>query len=81
MRDGASAVFEVEDTGIGIPDGKLETIFEPFIQLDRDLTRPKDGAGLGLAISRDLAHAMNGTLTVESEIGRGSTFTLRLPAA
>jgi signal transduction histidine kinase len=79
--DGDNAVFEVRDTGIGIPGGRLGTIFEPFVQLDRDLTSSKDGTGLGLAISRELAHAMNGSLTVTSEVGRGSTFVVTLPRA
>ena len=70
----------IEDTGIGIPAGKLETIFEPFMQLRDTLADRASGIGLGLAISRDLARAMNGDLTVESTEGRGSRFTLSLPA-
>jgi signal transduction histidine kinase len=69
----------VRDTGIGIPREKLEVIFEPFVQVRADLTRTAEGTGLGLAISRDLAEAMNGTLTVESVKGEGSTFSLTLP--
>jgi PAS domain S-box-containing protein len=70
---------EVHDTGIGIPREKQATIFDPFVQVGRRLDRPGEGVGLGLAISRDLAHAMGGDLTVESEPGRGSVFTLTLP--
>jgi PAS domain S-box-containing protein len=69
----------VRDTGIGIPRDKLETIFEPFVQLDRALTRTASGTGLGLAISRDLARAMNGDLVAHSEDGRGAEFVLTLP--
>jgi signal transduction histidine kinase len=59
----------------------MRRIFEPFVQLDRQLSRPVEGVGLGLAISRALARAMNGDLTVESTPGAGSTFTLVLPTA
>jgi PAS domain S-box-containing protein len=69
----------VEDNGAGIPAEKLEAIFEPFVQVGRDLATPQQGTGLGLAISRDLARAMGGDLTVESVVGGGSRFTLRLP--
>jgi signal transduction histidine kinase len=79
-RDGLVAVL-VSDTGAGIPPDQAERIFEPFVQLGRDLTSRHEGTGLGLAISRDLARGMGGDLTVRSEVGRGSTFTLTLPAA
>jgi signal transduction histidine kinase len=71
----------VSDTGIGIPPDKHETIFEPFIQLKEGLSDRETGVGLGLAISRDLARAMNGDLTVESAEGKGARFTLSLPRA
>jgi PAS domain S-box-containing protein len=71
----------VGDTGIGVPPEKLEAIFEPFVQLGRTLTTGLEGAGLGLAIGRDLARAMGGDLTVESAPGKGSVFTLLLPRA
>ncbi|MEA2765421.1 MAG: hypothetical protein QOK07_1825 [Gemmatimonadaceae bacterium] len=73
--------FSVRDTGCGIAPDKLNAIFEPFVQLDRSLNSPQEGTGLGLAISRDLALQMNGSLTVESEFGKGCTFYLSLPAA
>jgi PAS domain S-box-containing protein len=79
--DGPSVVITVTDTGVGIPSDKLASIFEPFTQLGRALNAPKEGAGLGLAISRGLAEAMGGSLTVASELGSGSTFTFRLPRA
>jgi len=78
LADGEVSVH-VRDTGIGIAPEKLELIFEPFVQVQPSLTRTTHGSGLGLAISRDLARAMGGDLTVMSEPGGGSTFTLRLP--
>ena len=73
--------IRVTDTGIGIAPERLGSIFEPFVQVHRSLTEPTGGVGLGLAISRDLARAMHGDLTVASAVGKGSTFTLELPAA
>src|SRR5436305_11645430 len=73
--------ISVADTGAGISPEKLERIFDPFVQAERRLNQPVQGVGLGLAISRDLAQAMDGELTVESEVGKGSTFTLSLPRA
>jgi signal transduction histidine kinase len=68
--------LRVRDTGRGIPVGRLAAVFEPFVQVDRDLTHAsQQGVGLGLAISRDLARGMGGDLTVESTPGAGSTFT------
>ena len=71
----------VHDTGLGIAPEKLASIFEPFVQVDRRFKREQEGIGLGLAISRELARAMDGDLTVESREGEGSTFVLRLPLA
>jgi signal transduction histidine kinase len=71
----------VSDTGIGIASEKLSHVFEPFVQVDQRLTRPHEGVGLGLAISRDLARGMGGDLTAESRLGVGSSFTLTLPTA
>ncbi|HMA23169.1 MAG TPA: PAS domain-containing sensor histidine kinase [Gemmatimonadaceae bacterium] len=73
--------IRVTDTGIGIPDDQLESIFEPFVQVGRTLTTPHEGTGLGLAISRDLARAMNGDLTVRSVVDKGSVFELVLEQA
>jgi PAS domain S-box-containing protein len=79
-RDGM-VIAEVSDNGVGIPADRLRDIFEPFVQLNRSLENPGEGVGLGLAISRDLARGMNGDLTVRSEVGVGSLFTLELPRA
>lgn len=69
----------VTDTGIGIPAEKQEHIFESFTQLQSGLSRSYGGSGLGLAISRRLAELMEGNITVRSEVGKGSTFTVTLP--
>jgi len=79
-EDGFASIV-VRDTGRGIAPEKLASIFEPFVQVDRRYKREQDGIGLGLAISRELARAMDGDLTVESREGVGSTFVLRLPRA
>ena len=71
--------FHATDSGIGIPADKLAEIFEPFVQVRTGFTRPHDGVGLGLAISRDLARKMHGDLEVTSTEGKGSRFTLVLP--
>jgi signal transduction histidine kinase len=75
---GEQVLIRVRDSGVGIPTERLDAIFEPFVQVDRALNRPHEGVGLGLSISRDLARGMNGTLEVESTVGEGSVFTLRL---
>ena len=76
---GDGVLLRVNDTGIGIPQERLRSIFEPFVQAGRALNRTHEGVGLGLAISRDLARAMGGDVSVESEVGRGSVFTVTLP--
>jgi PAS domain S-box-containing protein len=81
---GDQVLAHVQDNGPGIPADRLGVIFEPFVQLDRTFGNPREGAGLGLAISRDLARGMQGDLTVESTVGEGSRFTVslrRAPAA
>ena len=79
--DGPHVLLTVEDTGHGIPANKLERVFEPFVQLERRLSSNHEGMGLGLAISRELTRAMRGDLTVQSEVGVGSRFTVALPRA
>ncbi|MDQ4080073.1 MAG: PAS domain-containing sensor histidine kinase [Gemmatimonadota bacterium] len=76
--DGDRICVRVKDTGPGIPEEKLAEIFEPFVQLGRSLSSGHEGVGLGLAISRDLARAMGGDVTVASTFGQGATFTLSL---
>ncbi|HEV8315792.1 MAG TPA: sensor histidine kinase [Vicinamibacterales bacterium] len=73
MRQNDVAVIEVADTGCGIPTDRLETIFEDFA------TTKRRGLGLGLAISKKIVEQLGGTITVSSEVGRGSTFTLHFP--
>jgi signal transduction histidine kinase/PAS domain-containing protein len=80
-HDDARVYIRVTDTGIGIPTDRRGAIFEPFVQLHRTLAQPAEGTGLGLAISRDLARGMGGELSVESQPGEGSTFTLALARA
>jgi signal transduction histidine kinase len=77
--DDRSVIFDVRDTGDGIPAERLGDIFEPFVQVAPPAGSSRQGIGLGLAISRELVRAMNGDLTVVSSPGAGSTFTLRLP--
>ncbi|HEU4410031.1 MAG TPA: ATP-binding protein, partial [Polyangiaceae bacterium] len=78
-RDGGSAIFEVRDTGIGIAPGDLERVFEEFYQVEHPRQRQLKGSGLGLSLSRHLAERLGGSLTAESELGRGSVFALRVP--
>jgi signal transduction histidine kinase len=78
-RAGTVAIL-VSDTGIGIAADHLEKVFEPFVQVGAPASSD-EGVGLGLWISRDLARAMGGELSVRSELGQGSTFTVVLPAA
>jgi signal transduction histidine kinase len=80
-RSGDSVDFVVRDTGIGIAADEMDRIFEPFVQADQSYTRTYGGVGLGLSISRELARLMGGDVTVVSEPGKGSEFTLRLPGA
>jgi PAS domain S-box-containing protein len=74
-------VLTLKDTGIGIAQDDLDHIFEEFRQIDQTTTRKYSGTGLGLAITKLLVHLMQGTITVESEVGQGSTFRIELPRA
>jgi signal transduction histidine kinase/DNA-binding response OmpR family regulator len=78
-RDDSRIIIDVIDTGIGIDRDRIDGIFEPFVQADGSITRRFGGTGLGLSISRRLAHLLGGDLRVESEVGRGSIFSLSLP--
>ncbi len=78
-RENDTLVFEVEDTGVGIPKDRLEKIFERFWQMEEALTRKAGGTGLGLTVARSFATLLGGSLSVISEPDVGSTFTLRIP--
>jgi signal transduction histidine kinase len=76
---GGTIEISVADTGIGIPKGALQSIFEPFYQLDGSNSRQYEGSGLGLHIVKRLLDLLGGSVTVESEVGRGSIFRVWLP--
>ncbi|MFN3684437.1 MAG: sensor histidine kinase, partial [Fimbriimonadaceae bacterium] len=76
---GEDAVLSVSDQGIGIPSEHLERIFERFYRVDKGRSRSKGGTGLGLSIVKHIVEAHGGKVTVQSRLGEGSTFTVRLP--
>jgi PAS domain S-box-containing protein len=78
--DGEWVVFSVSDTGIGMSAEGMQKLFQPFYQVDSSTTRKRGGTGLGLAITRTFCEMMGGSIRVDSEPGKGSTFTVRLPA-
>ena len=71
----------MRDTGAGIPDDAVATLFDPFTQVDASATREHGGSGLGLAISSRLVRLLGGKLSLDTEVGRGSTFSFTLPFA
>ena len=75
----SEVIVAVADRGVGIPRADLERVFERFYKVDKARVRGKGGTGLGLAIARHIAERHGGRLSVESEEGRGSTFTVALP--
>lgn len=78
-RTPLEAIIQVEDTGIGIAAGEQAQVFDRFYRVHSDRSRDTGGSGLGLAIARSIAQAHRGSLSVQSELGKGSTFTLHLP--
>jgi signal transduction histidine kinase len=76
---GPYVVVTVEDTGIGIPANSLEKIFERFYRVDQARTRAKGGSGLGLSLAKWIVESHNGTISAQSELGKGSSFIVRLP--
>jgi len=78
--EGPNVTLKVTDTGVGIPPGKLDRVFERFYQVDGSMTRRYGGVGLGLALVKEIVEAHGGHIVVESEVGRGSAFTVTLPA-
>lgn len=79
--DGGGVVLQVQDSGVGMDKDQLARIFEPFVQVHPSIERRRQGSGLGLTISRRLVEALGGALSVDSEPGRGTQFTVRLPRA
>ncbi|MFW6357588.1 MAG: ATP-binding protein [Chroococcales cyanobacterium] len=78
-REDNEAIFQIEDTGIGIPHNQLPLLFEKFKQLEKPYQRTYGGTGLGLALTKQLVELHNGVIEVESLVGKGSLFTVRLP--
>jgi PAS domain S-box-containing protein len=78
-QDGSQVAITVRDNGIGIPPEEQVRIFDQFVQVEGGRTRPQEGTGLGLALSRELVQLMSGTISLQSEVGTGSAFTVCLP--
>ena len=80
MKDADNAVLQVSDTGVGIPEDALGHVFERFYRVDKARARKSGGSGLGLAIARNMVERNQGTISVESTLGVGTTFTVTFPA-
>ena len=80
-HDGEAVLFRVSDTGVGIAEEKLGTIFNRFVQADQSLTKPFEGSGLGLSICREYAEILKGAISVESKEGAGTTFIVTIPVS
>jgi signal transduction histidine kinase len=78
-EDASSLTVVVRDTGVGIPQEELTQLFERFYRVDKDRSRATGGSGLGLAISKQIVEMHGGDIFVESEVGVGSTFRIRIP--
>ena len=79
LEDPSSVTVRVTDTGVGIPEEDLPNLFDRFYRVNKDRSRATGGSGLGLAISKQIVELHGGSLSVESEVGVGSTFEIRLP--
>ena len=79
-RENGTGLLSVRDTGPGIAPGDVTRVFEPFVRLDAARDRASGGAGLGLSIARSIVAAHGGEITLETSVGHGSRFTIRLPA-
>ncbi|NEZ76726.1 PAS domain-containing sensor histidine kinase [Clostridium botulinum] len=77
---GKNVYIHVKDTGVGIPSDKLESIFERFFQVDKTLKKNKEGTGIGLHLVKSFVEMHNGTVTIKSELGKGTEFIIKLPA-
>ncbi len=78
-KEGSDAIFIVEDTGVGIPEESRQRIFERFYRVDRGRSKKMGGTGLGLSIVKHIVNYYNGIIVLESELGKGSKFTVRIP--
>jgi two-component system phosphate regulon sensor histidine kinase PhoR len=80
VGSGQQINIEIKDTGVGIPRESLPLIFEPFQQVEGSASRSLGGVGLGLAIAKRLLNLLNGKVEVTSEVGKGTTFLITMPA-
>ncbi|MCC5427420.1 ATP-binding protein, partial [Clostridium botulinum] len=72
-------IISIKDTGIGIPRDKIENIFDRFVQVDKTLRRNKEGSGIGLYLVKSFVNMHEGTIDIQSEIGKGSEFIINIP--